>query len=148
MRRIGLFLVSVVLAELFLGCSSPLPAAPSVERTPITKTIFANASWQEGGTILSSGDVLDVVSSGSWSVGPGLCSDGNGRADLRTVGRTGYAYIGDDGFEGQLIGRIGNGPPFVVGNAVSMHVPSDQSGELSLSLTTILSRDMGRALRR
>lgn len=142
--------VALALASILLpACSSAVKGAKTQscpEPMAVSKAILANASWQGGGAVLSSGDKLDIVSSGTWCVGPGLCSDSNGRTDLRTVGRTGYAYVEGDGFEGQLIGRIGNGSPFVVGNAVSIHVPSDQSGQLQFVINDDLAKKFGKGL--
>lgn len=57
-----------------------------------------------------------------------------------------YAYSGPNGCEGQLIGRIGEGRPFVVGASSSHEVESGENGEVYLVINDDLEGAAGKGL--
>jgi hypothetical protein len=57
-----------------------------------------------------------------------------------------YAYSAQGGCEGQLIGRIGNGRPFVVGAQGTYRIADDEWGPLFLVINDDLHAGVGKGL--
>ena len=116
---------------------------PTVAPTPTTTTIgpvtvAANAGWVATGVRLQKGGQLQVlVRDGRWST---VAKPANLTAVVRDVltGAEGYPNSAAQGTQlasvnrGALIGRIGNGAPFLLGARFAGPIPAD--GELFVSI--------------
>jgi hypothetical protein len=123
-------------------------AAPPAAHEPVRATIRARGSWQETGAVVAQGTAeLEFRASGRWVFNPGLSAvGGDGDCRFSTRGRSMYAYSGPDGCEGQLIGRIGDGRPFVVGARGSHTVAAGESGQVYLVINDDLQGLAGKGL--
>jgi len=96
--------------------------------------IMANQSWQSAYDFVHPGDQLDITASGAWS---------HDTADLQFSNL--YGPAGVDLFDartllasapiGSLVGRIGDNPPFVIGEHLTL--TSEQRGKLWVSMNEI-----------
>ena len=115
--------------------TAPLPTLkPVPTSTPVLATMFevwANLEWQDTGVVVSSGQSLEITAEGTWS---------HGLED--PVRPNPYGPNGTNKFEpkallptariGALIGRIGTGQPFLIGEHASLVV--QENGTLQLSI--------------
>ena len=62
------------------------------------------------------------------------------------MGRPEYAFNGPGGREGQLIGRIGNGKPFIVGVQSSHKIANDENGAVYLVINDDLHSSSGQGV--
>jgi hypothetical protein len=124
------------------------PAAPPAAHEPVQATIRARGSWQETGMVVVQGAAaLEFRAAGTWVFNPGLAAvGGDGNCRFSTRKRTMYAYSGPGGCEGQLIGRIGDGRPFVVGAHGSHSVAAGESGQVYLVINDDLEGLAGKGL--
>ncbi len=94
--------------------------------------VQASNGWQFSGVVLKPEDQVVISAQGLWTANPAtgfVSADGNHR--YSTNGRGNYAYSGADGYEGQLIGRIGvGGAPFVSGTAHELGKGNHPAGDL------------------
>ncbi len=110
--------------------------------------VQASLAWQAMPIHCDGKGVLQIAAQGSWTFNPGfgaVTAAGAGR--LSTQGRSGYAFHGPGGREGQLIGRIGNGQPFVVGANCSFQLGRADVGSLYLVINDDLGSKNGAGLR-
>jgi hypothetical protein len=92
--------------------------------------VRADAPWQDTGLSVRRGDRVQIkYLSGEWSiwVGADPMTDGNGQ-----TGRPEDCRLMPEANLGGLIGRVGENPPFFVGNETDFF--SDYSGTLQLSM--------------
>lgn len=133
------------------GAVSPPPQSASPVRSsagePVRATVRARDGWQGSGVVVQGTGRVEFRAAGKWVFNPGLPAvDGDGDCRFSTRGRTIYAYSGPNGCEGQLIGRIGEGKPFVVGASSSHAVEGDESGEVYLVINDDLGGAAGKGL--
>lgn len=114
-----------------LGALLPAAAAQAAPHNPITTAyVPGSGQWVDSGAYLRPG--LSLVTATGTVVGPGGISGANGVA-----GCVAPNNAPDPGARcGALIGRIGSGTPFVVGNSDYIHVPWNCGGELWLAVNT------------
>ena len=90
--------------------------------------VHANGDWLDTGLTAKAGTAYDLFAEGRWSIGL-LCGTtdaaGTGIGPLCATDPSGYGFN-----EGTLMGRIGNGPPFFVGD--KLHLVARSSGPLML----------------
>jgi hypothetical protein len=111
--------------------STPGPSLTStaVPAAPAPMTIFANQNWQDTHLFVHPGDTLEITATGAWShdpadpqysnlYGPGGMDVFDARAILASAP------------VGSLLGRIGDNPPFVVGEHLVL--TSESRGDLWL----------------
>jgi TPR repeat len=129
---------------------SPSPVSPSAPPSiaePVRVTIRARNGWQSSGVAVHGTGTVEFRAAGRWVFNPGLPAvDGDGDCRFSTQGRTMYAYSGPNGCEGQLIGRIGEGRPFVVGAGGSHPVAGDENGQIYLVINDDLEGAAGKGL--
>ena len=115
-----------VLAAALAALSMSAQAASHVGAAPAT----SGATKQQ----TKMGDCsTEFKATGKWSFNPRVpLVDANGHAQLSTRGRPEYAFNGERGREGQLIGRIGYGEPFVVGTQSTHTIGKGETGTLYL----------------
>jgi hypothetical protein len=93
-------------------------------------TVQADAPWQETGIQVRQGDRVQIkYLSGEWSiwVGADPMTDGNGQ-----VGRPENCRLMPEANLSGLIGRVGENPPFFIGNEADLF--SEYNGSLQLSM--------------
>jgi hypothetical protein len=127
------------------------PAAPAGPRVaslgPIQATVEAKEGWQPTEINIVSPGTIEFRTAGKWSFNPRApLVDANGHAQLSTRGRPEYAFNGDGGREGQLIGRIGYGEPFIVGVQSSHTIGKGETGTLYLVINDDLYSRVGQGL--
>jgi hypothetical protein len=125
----------------------PAVARAKDGRVVVAATIEAKQPWQKVGLSLHGHGVLRFRTEGQWVFNPAQPAvGGDGAQSLSTAGRTAYTFSGRQGREGQLIGRIGGGQPFVVG-ARGMHkVEPHDTGELSMMINDDVEARYGAGL--
>jgi hypothetical protein len=120
------YILSLFLLCLLLGCAAiPYEIAPDPERVlePQQKTTFiikASGDWRSSGVLVEKGSRYQITASGRWRVGgihTWVGPDG--------IGTTNVFPIVDGYTEGTLIAKIGDSPPFAVGNSFRLQPPSD-----------------------
>ena len=126
------------IAQVYMA-STPQAAAAATARPSLTPpdapgpgrtiTVPANQQWTATGINVREGQVLTLTTSGEIQFSP----DGNDRAAAAGNGdkRVAGAPL-PQAFAGALIGRIGNGQPFGVGNLTSLRAPAN--GQLFLGI--------------
>jgi hypothetical protein len=133
-----------LLAVLLAGCETP-PRQPStpIETQPETKrlpggayevVVDARAGWVTTSLELKEGQTLKIRADGQWGESGGVnrSADG-GQAGIFGSGYWGvYPLVPDPTRWGCLVGRIGGGPPFVIGSLSTTKV--DRPGTLQLSI--------------
>jgi hypothetical protein len=103
---------------------APLPAVS------VQVVIQSEAPWQDTGFLVRKGDRLQIkYLSGEWSiwVGADPMTDGNGQ-----TGRPEDCRLMPEANLGGLIGRVGENPPFFIGNEADLF--SEYTGNLQLSM--------------
>jgi hypothetical protein len=111
-------------------------------------TVRADKGWQETGVRVHGSGILRFETRGQWVFNPAEPPvDGDGAAGLPTTGRINYAYVGPDGREGQLIGRIGRSRPFVIGAQSYHRVMPNEFGRLYLAINDDIRRVSGEGLK-
>jgi hypothetical protein len=82
--------------------------------------VEANRDWTDTGITVRRGERLTVNPNGNVNVGPGVSAGVNG-----TQAVSGNNYPVKSASAGALIGRVGNGPAFVIGAQTQVTVPAD-----------------------
>tara|TARA_B100000678_G_scaffold145601_1_gene121596 strand:+ start:1111 stop:1869 length:759 start_codon:yes stop_codon:yes gene_type:complete len=109
---------------------------------PASVTVQANQAWQSTGVNLTGKQRTEIRwTGGMWTANPanGMCG---GAGDRRFIAATGYTMPGQP--EGALIGKVGDNPVFMVGDAAE--APGGQSGLLSLCINDDLNGIYGAGL--
>ncbi|HUC62293.1 MAG TPA: hypothetical protein VMF53_10085 [Alphaproteobacteria bacterium] len=108
--------------------------------------VQAAQSWRDTYIDVNAPGVLRFHAVGTWVFNPSRPAvDADGDRRLPTGGRACYADQDPNAREGQLIGRIGNGRPFVVGASSERRV-GDERGRLFLVINDDLGRCYGSGL--
>ncbi len=120
------YLPPLSLLFLLVGCAAvPYDIAPDPEKVlepQQRKTVMIKASgdWRSSGVLVQKGVQYQITASGRWRIS-GIHSwvgpDGIGTQSLFPI-LAGYT-------EGALIAKIGDNPPFAVGNSFRLQPPSD-----------------------
>jgi phosphatidylserine decarboxylase len=110
----------------------------------VATNVSATLPWQNAGYINEGCQYSISYQSGLWTANPNINNgnlyDANGSSIIAT--QSGYPLIGAP--EGALIGRIGNNPPFLIGdNALT---PQGQTGQLQLTINDDLNGQYGPGL--
>jgi len=87
----------------------------------------ANSQWTDTGMTVRRGERLYFTASGTVSLGPGLSAEPDGRPGMRG------SYQLPTALGGALIGRIGNGQPFLIGSS-GQPFPIPANGRLFLGV--------------
>jgi hypothetical protein len=125
----------------------PPPTPRMMDTGPARAVIEANKGWQPAGIDIHGPGTLEFRAAGTWVFNPNLPAVGaNGDGRFSTQGRQGYSFHGAAGREGQLIGRIGNGAPFVVGAQSSHHIAEGEEGPLYLVINDDINGLSGMGL--
>ena len=127
---------------------APVPhiMPPAVSGDPIQAVINARQTWQTSSLIVRGSGTIAFRAVGTWIFNPTQPAvDGNGDIRFSTEGRPTYAFSGPGGREGQLIGRIGTGAPFIVGTESSHFIATGESGPVSLVINDDLEGGTGGA---
>jgi hypothetical protein len=127
---------------------APVPHVlpPAVSGDPIQAVIDARQTWQKSSLIVRGSGTIAFRAVGTWIFNPTLPAvDGNGDVRFSTEGRPTYAFSGPGGREGQLIGRIGTGAPFIVGAKSSHFIAAGESGPVYLVINDDLEGRTGGA---
>ncbi len=113
--------------------TSVSPVEVTQVATPVKQELVevqANVKWQDTGISVESGNTVTIrYVSGQWSIWQGVdpLTDGEGQKN-----RPEKCQLMPQANLGSLIGRIGNNPPFFVGNEVTFR--SSFTGNLFLSM--------------
>jgi hypothetical protein len=127
---------------------APVPHVlpPAVSGDPIQAVIDARQTWQKSSLIVRGSGTIAFRAVGTWIFNPVLPAvDGNGDVRFSTEGRPTYAFSGPGGREGQLIGRIGTGAPFIVGSKSNHFIAAGESGPVYLVINDDLEGGTGGA---
>lgn len=128
-----------------VGFEAPYEVSYGPQQAQIT--VDARRGWQPTGIVVRGPGTLRIRASGRWSFNPAEPAvTAAGARRLSTFRRPAYAYSGPGGREGQLIGRIGDGPSFVVGSRVDRGLPPAAVGPLYLSINDDLAGLRGAGL--
>ena len=127
--------------------TAPIASAAKTRRTFVVTKVEANKSWQKVRLTLGGRGTIRFKAAGKWIFNPSQPAvGGDGAGNLSTAGRTSYTFSGSDGREGQLIGKIGRGAPFVAG-AHGMHdVRPNEIGRLYLMINDDYKQSAGAGL--
>lgn len=127
-------IATVVIASIVVAACAPqrvYAPAPKANLAQVGEQqvqVHSNGDWLDTGLTAKAGTAYDLFAEGRWSIGA-LCGVTDAAADgispLCLVDPSGYGFN-----EGVLIGRIGNGPPFYIGN--KLHLVARASGPLML----------------
>ena len=110
--------------------------------------VQANLAWQAVPITCGGKGILQIAATGTWTFNPRIGAvSAAGAGQFSTQGRSTYAFSGVGGKEGQLIGRIGNGKPFVVGANCSHQLGPSDVGPLYLVINDDLGGNNGTGLR-
>lgn len=143
--------LALMLALLLAACGGALPpAAPTTTAMPRTQTITvpAAAGWVETGAIIAPGNRLVIAAEGTVVLidggGPITAAGGaircdRDKAEARAGMRFDLACLLDGAPFGAVIGRIGDGPPFLIGSAADL--TADRGGPLLLAVNDCCSLD-------
>jgi len=139
-KTLGLLIAAAIVAQ-------PVAASAKIKRVVAAANVQANQGWQKVAITLHGRGVLRVKADGKWTFNPSQPPvDGAGAGNLSTAGRTNYTFSGAEGREGQLVGRIGGGAPFVAG-AQSVHkIRRGETGPLYLSINDDIRQSAGNGL--
>ena len=125
----------------------PVTASAKAKRVTAIATVQAKQSWQKVPIRLHRGGVLRIKAAGKWIFNPSQPPvDGAGAGNLSTAGRTNYTFSGAEGREGQLIGKIGAGKPFVAGARGVHKIKRGERGPLYLSINDDIRQSAGSGL--
>jgi hypothetical protein len=120
--RIGntlLLLVSVI--SIILSSAAGIDLA-NAQTSEVRVEVFANQGWQNTGVRVQPGDTLTIqYVSGHWSPWPGSFYDGRGVLENPPC-HAGQECVLFGVLHASLIGRIGNGDPFYIGNGTTLPV--------------------------
>jgi len=113
-----------------VSCANPIiknqtiPQVDSSYKLETEMTISANKGWQDSGITIREGQKVIIRANGFWNKGfaPDCSPDGY-------IGSAGEIRFNSKYGAMSLLGKIGNGREFLIGNYVSME--ADSSGELS-----------------
>ena len=123
----------IVLREYTRGADGQLPATQAGTRAipPGSIVVSAKTAWTDSGVSVRAGDFVSIRSEGVIQWGPGSSATaGPGGVSGRAASSRAPVPAGE---HGALIGRIGNGRPFVIGNRQdSFQVPN--AGRLYLGV--------------
>ena len=109
--------------------------------TATKAVVQANMAWQAMPLTCAGKGTLQIATTGTWTFNPRIGAvSGAGAGQYSTQGRSTYAFSGVGGTEGQLIGKIGNGKPFIVGANCSHPLGSTDVGPLYL----VINDDLGK----
>jgi len=109
--------------------------------------IAAAQGWRKVRLTPAGKGSLRFTASGTWIFNPSQPPvDGDGAANLPTMGRANYTFSGPQGREGQLIGKIGDGAPFVAGAHGSHEIGPREVGRLYLMINDDYKHSAGRGL--
>jgi len=137
--------LGVLIAAAIIGL--PVAASAKVKRVIATATVQANQAWQKVAIVPHGRGVLRFRTDGIWVFNPSQRAvDGDGAESLSTAGRINYTFGGTDGREGQLIGKIGRGKPFVAGAHGVHKVKRGETGPLYLSINDDIKQIAGNGL--
>lgn len=140
MRSINAFGVAAITGIFFTLC-------PAVANQSSVAIVHATQTWQATEINIRGPGLLTFHAAGRWRFNPGLPAvDANGDCRFPTLGRHMYAYSAQGGCEGQLIGRIGNGSPFVVGAQGTYRIADNELGPLFLVINDDLHAGAGKGL--
>ncbi len=107
-------------------------------------TVFATSSWLDTGIYIPKGSNSTITYiSGQWTANPEI-DNGElyGPEGVPITAKPGYAMPGAN--EGALVGRIGEGEPFLIGRGVT--IPSDLEGNLKVVINDDLNGEYGKGL--
>ena len=142
-------MLSKSLAPLIAAAVVCLPGAANAgaKRVYIVTTVQAKRHWQRVRLRLSGHGVLRFTANGRWIFNPSQAPvDGDGAPGLSTANRSSYAFRGAQGREGQLIGKIGNGKPFVAGARGEHQVARHETGPIYLIINDDIKQSAGSGL--
>jgi hypothetical protein len=125
----------------------PIAAQAKAKHVYVVTTIAANRGWQKVRLRLGGRGTLRFTAQGKWIFNPSQPPvDGDGAANLSTLGRTSYTFSGPAGREGQLIARIGNTAPFVAGAHGVHGIERREIGRLYLMINDDYKQSAGLGL--
>jgi hypothetical protein len=110
----------------------------------VDTSVDATSSWKNAGYVNAGKTYTIKYVGGMWTANPNL-NGGNlyGPSGSNVVAtQPGYALVGAN--EGALVGRIGNNPPFLIGNGAT--TPAGQTGQLQLVINDDLDGRYGPGL--
>jgi hypothetical protein len=138
-RILGLLIAAVI--------CQPAVASAKAKHLSADAIIDANQSWQKVAIGLRGRGVLHFKADGKWVFNPSQPAvDGDGAGNLSTAGRTRYSFSGEQGREGQLIGKIGDGAPFVAGAHGVHKIKRGERGPLYLVINDDIQQSAGAGL--
>jgi hypothetical protein len=118
----------IYLAPVGAGTSGAAPATPSATGNI---AVVANQTWTPTGLVVRSGEVLTFQTTGEIQLS-GDPNDKAHSAGAYSQRRPGAGAPLPQELAGALVGRIGNGQPFAIGNNTSVRMP--QAGQLFLGI--------------
>jgi hypothetical protein len=125
----------------------PIAANAKPKQVFVIAYVAANHGWQKMRLTLGGRGVLRFKAVGKWIFNPSQPPvDGDGAANLSTAGRVSYTFSGPAGCEGQLIGKIGDAPPFVAGARGVHKVAPNETGRLTLMINDDVKQSAGNGL--
>lgn len=127
---------------------APVPRVlpPAESGAPVEVVIDARQTWQKTSLVVRGSGTIAFRAAGTWSFNPAFPAvDGSGNVRFSTEGRPTYAFNGPGGREGQLIGRIGTGAPFIVGTSSVHFIAGGESGPVYLVINDDLTGGTGGA---
>lgn len=134
-----------LIAAAVLG--SPMIARAKLKEVFVVAHVVANQGWQKMRLVLGGRGILHFKAGGKWTFNPSHPPvDGDGAGNLSTAGRVNYTFSGLAGREGQLIGKIGNAPPFVAGAGGIHKVTPNEIGRLTLMINDDVTQSAGNGL--
>jgi hypothetical protein len=113
------------------SAGGPTPLGSTGTANPVGFTVNAQQQWTSTGLTVRRGETLTFSSSGEIKFGPGSASPAGS-----TETNAGNPVPGPTG---ALIGRIGNGQPFMIGNQTQITAPA--AGELFLGVNDSYVQD-------
>jgi hypothetical protein len=135
--------LAVLLAGAIVGLPAAVHAKPA--HAILVTHISAKLGWQKVRLLPGGKGSLRFTANGTWVFNPSQPPvDGDGAAKLPTAGRTNYTFSGPQGREGQLIGKIGNGAPFVAGAHGVHDIGQREIGRLYLMINDDYQHSAGR----
>ncbi|MGC1466923.1 MAG: hypothetical protein WA792_14450 [Pseudolabrys sp.] len=139
-KALGVLTAVVVVA-------APIASAAKARHAFVVTKVEANKGWQKVRLTLGGRGEIRFKAAGKWIFNPSQPAvGGNGAGNLSTSGRTSYTFSGSDGREGQLIGRIGQGAPFVAGTQGVHEVRPNEIGRLYLMINDDYKQNAGAGL--
>lgn len=116
-----------------LAVAAALPGCAA--NSAVTTTVPATADWHPTGITVAHGDTIKITASGQWTHG----HEGN-MGHAPRYGPEGWDKLDQQlvlpgALVGALVGRIGDGPPFLVG--ARFKLTASRSGELFLGINEI-----------